>query len=310
MNKVNCGAAGVLGSGTYNCPFNFERTAAVIYTTTGLEFGAAWSLSYLQTLQQQGNAVVYGKALTIEEMTPEDSINTYDTTGIETINGKRPRKMKIGFDNGIYNYKAADSMRSFGSYDVTYVDESRNILFTASTTRAKGFTLGQIGTVPYKSKTGNAPSSYALTHQELYRSEFDQDAAWVTAAEHDIRLADLDGVNDCTIAFEVAPGATDTTLQFSVKTAADNKNVTLGGLTTSNLLVMKNGSSASMTGSVTQNSSTKVYTLTLSSAVAEDDELELYLYDSAFAAFPSEGRIILKGGRLFKSNIATATVTA
>jgi len=68
-----------------------------------------------------------------------DSINTYDTTGIKSVNGKRPYEYLVNFDNGIYFHKALASLESFGAYDVTYVDEQLNILFTSSTTYSNCF---------------------------------------------------------------------------------------------------------------------------------------------------------------------------
>jgi hypothetical protein len=106
LNRVNCGAAGILGTGTNNCPFNRKRVIAAIFTTQGFEFEEELSLAYLQELQQRGIAVVLGKVINFTDNTPEDSINTYDTTGIKSVNGKRPYEYMVNFDNGIYFHKA------------------------------------------------------------------------------------------------------------------------------------------------------------------------------------------------------------
>ncbi len=305
LNKVNCGAAGVLGTGTYNCPFNRKRMIAAIFTTQGFEFEEALSLAYLQELQQRGIAIVLGKVINFTDNTPEDSINTYDTTGIKSINGKRPYEYLANFDNGIYFHKAIDSLTSFGSYDVTYIDEQLNILFTSSTTSAKGFTCGQVAAVPYKGATGNAPASEGLWWQELYRSEFDQDATWITSANHDIRAVNLDGVNDAVVEFAVVPSDGDTTVQFTVKTKADVKDINLGGLLAANLELKVDGTLKTLSGAPTQDSSTKIYTATFTGAIATGNVVTLRLNDSTYTT-----GIILKGGRLYKSNTASATAVA
>lgn len=305
LNKLNCGAAGVRGTGTNNCPFNRKRVIAAIFTTQGFEFEEALSLTYLQELQQRGVAIVLGKVINFTDNTPEDSINTYDTTGIKSVNGKRPYEYLVNFDNGLYFHKALVSLESFGAYDVTYVDEALNILFTSSTTSAKGFSCGQVAVVPYKGSVGNTPASEGIWWQELYRSEFDQDATWITFANHDIRAVNLDGVNDAIVEFSVVPSDGDTTVQFTVKTKADVKDIDLGGLLSANLELMVDGTEKTLSGAPTQNASTKVYTATFTGAIATGDVVTLRLNDDTYTT-----GIILKGSRLYKSNTASAVAVA
>jgi hypothetical protein len=304
LNKVNCGASGVLGTGTSNCPFNRKRVIATILTTQGFEFEEALSLAYLQELQQRGVAIVLGKVISFADNTPEDSINTYDTTGIKSINGKRPYEYVCTFDNGLYFHKALNSLESFGAYDVTYVDEALNILMTSTSTSVKGLTLGQVGSGKYIGATGNAPSSESLWWQELYRSEFDVDATWVTSANHDIRATNLEGVNDAVVEFAVIPSDGDVTVQFSVKTKADVKDIPLSGLVAGDVEIIIDGVSKTPSG-ITQNTTTKVWTATFTGAVGTGDVCTVRLNDSDFTT-----GIILKGGKLYKSNTASATAVA
>ncbi len=307
INRINCGAAGVLGTGTNNCPINRKRLIAAMFTKQGFEFEEELSLAYIQELQQRGIAIVLGKVVNFTDNTPEDSINTYDTTGIKSVNGKRPYEYLANFDNGIYFHKALASLESFGAYDVTYFDESMNIFFTSSATSAKGFTCGQVAVTAYKGASGNAPASEGLWWQELYRSEFDIDAAWITSAFHDIRAVNLDGVNDAVIAFTEAPGDGDTTIKFTVKTTADVKSIDLGGLLAANVYLTKTVGStvtAIVPSGITQDTTTGIYTATVA-AVNEDEVLDLKLNDALYTT-----GIILKGGRLYKSNTAQTVVTA
>lgn len=305
LNAVNCGAAGILGTGTHNCPFNRKRVIATIFTQQGFEYEEAFSLAYLQELQQRGIAVVLGKVVNFVDTTAEDSINTYDTSRIKNINGKSPYEYVATFDNGIYFNKAINTLESFGAYDVTYVDEAMSIVCTSTPTSVKGLSCGQIGANPYKGASGNAPSSNSVWWQELYRSEFDLDAAWITADNHDIRAVNLDGVNDAVVAFAVVPSATDLTVQFTVKTVADQKSIDLSGLVNGNLEVTVNGVVKTLTGTPTQDPTTKVWTVTFTGAIVADDDVTVRLNDATYTT-----GIILKGGRLYKSNTAAAVALA
>lgn len=303
INRVNCGAKGVLGTGTNNCPFNRKRVVAVIFFKSGYEFEEEWSLSYLHELQQRGLALVLSKAVDFTDVTAEDSINTYDSSRVKTINGKSPYEYQITFNNGIYFHKALASLESFGNYDVAYIDEDLNILFTATDTAAKGFTCGQIGVMPYQGANGNGPATNRIWWQELYRSEFDKDAAWVTGDNHNIRLAQLDGVNDATIEFAVIPTDGATSVQFRVKTKADKKDIDLGGLLPANIQLTNGSSIVNISSPISFDVTTGIYTATFSSPLLTGNVLKLRLNDSNYST-----GIILKGGRLYRSNVAEQVV--
>jgi hypothetical protein len=177
-------------------------------------------------------------------------------------------------------------------------------LYTSTETVVKGFTLGMISVAPIKDGNGADTSMSKLKLQELYRSERDQDGSWTVQSQHDIRLASLDGVNDAIVEITTIPVATATTLQFSVKTKADRKDVDMGGILAANL-EMKVGSTLKTISGVTQNTSTKIYTATFTGALAEDDVVTLRLNDSYFTT-----GIIKKGGRLYKSNTDSVVTLA
>ena len=304
INKVNCGAAGVRGTGTNNCPFNFSRTGLLIFTPQGFEYEEAFSVAYLQTLQQQGKAVILSKVVAVEDLTAADNEITETGSNIITTAGKSPYTRAFTFKNGNYFDQAIRTLEGFGSYDVVYLDEKLSLLYTSTETVVKGFTVGMIAVDPIKDGNGADASMSKLKLQELYRSERDQDGSWTVAAEHDIRLASLDGVNDATIEFTTVPEGGDLTVQFSVKTTADKKAVDVGGLLPANIELLVNGVAKTISG-ITQSTSTKIYTATFTGALAEDDELSIRLNDASFTT-----GIIKKGNRLYKSNTDTTVVVA
>lgn len=304
INKVDCLLAGVRGTGTYNCTFNFQRTALLVFTPQGFEYEEAFSVAYLQKLQQEGKAIVLAKVTAVEDLTAEDNEVTDAGSGILSTAGKNPYTRLFTFKNGNYFDQAIRTIERWGAYDVIYLDTSLSILYTSTETVVKGFTLGMISVAPIKDGNGADTSMSKLKLQELYRSERDQDGSWTVQAQHDIRLASLDGVNDAIVEITTIPVATATTLQFSVKTKADRKDVDLGGILPANLQ-MYVGTTLKTISGVTQNSSTKIYTATFTGALAEDDVVTLRLNDSAFTT-----GIIKKGGRLYKSNTDSVVTLA
>lgn len=307
--KINCGASGIKGTGTHNCPFNVKRTSVLIFTPAGFEYEEAFSLAYLQTLQQEGKAVVLAKVTAVEDLTAADNETTDTGSNIITVAGKSPRTFAFTFRNGLYFDKAIRTIESFGQYDVTYLDEALSFLYTASgeglNTVVKGFTVGMLAVDPYKAGNGADNAFSRLRLQEIYRSEFDQDAAWTVSTEHNVRIASLDGVNDAIVTIEAIPEAGDTTVVFSVKTAADKKSIDLGGLVAADLQLTKDGVVVAFTGAPTQNTTTLQYTGTVAAAFVAGEVLTLRLNNATYTT-----GIIKKGNRLYKSNTATTTVVA
>jgi len=306
--KINCGQSGIKGTGTHNCPFNIKLISTIILLPQGTLLEEAFSLAYMQTLQQEGKAVVLSKVVAVEDLTAADNQTTDAGTNIITTTGKSPRTFAFTFRNGLYFDMAMATLESFGSYDVIYLDSANSIIFNTSgeglNTIVKGFTVGQFGKDAYKQVIGADNAFTRIWLQELYRDEFDMEAGWAVASEHNIRNASLDGVNDAKVVFEVIPGATDTTVIFSVKTAADKKSIDLGGLLPADLQLTKDGVVVAFS-TITQDTTTLNYTGAVASALTAGQVLTLRLNNVAFTT-----GIIKKGNRLYKSNTTRVTVVA
>jgi len=308
--KIDCTQSGRRGTGTFHCPFNVNRVSTIIFTPQGFEYAEAFSVAYLQTLQQQGNAVVLAKATSVENRTAADNVITETGSNIKTTAGKSPREFGFTFKNGLYFDMAMRTLAGFGNYDVTYLDDKLSIICTSTEDAVKGFTCGQVDVEPYLGGNGADDAKSILWLQELYRPEFDKDATWVIGANHNIRLASLDGVNDAIVTIEQAPANGDTTIVFSVKTKADRKLITgFTSLLVADLEFTKDtGTGATViafTGAPTYSASTGLFTGTLAAPLAEDDVVTLRLNDATFTT-----GIMKKGNRLFASNTDSATVVA
>lgn len=301
--RLNCAAGGVKATGTYHCPFNINRIATLVFTPTGFEFEEEMSITYLQTLQQQGNAVVLLKSTGTERRTAGDNIVTETGSNIKTVAGKSPREFGFVFKNGLYNDKKMRELESFGKWDVTYIDVDLSIIFTSTATTAKGFACGQIAVEPYMEANGAETAKSILWLQELYISEFNVDATWITQPYHDIRLASLDGVNQMTINFETIPSGGDTTIVFSLKNASGQK-VDMG-LLAADVEFVKAGTVVAFNAVPTYSATTGNVTGTIATGVVEDQALSLRLNQSGFTT-----GIIKKGSRLYVSNTDNAVVVA
>lgn len=305
INRVGCTNGGVGGTGTYHNKFNFQRASVLIFTPRGFEYEEAFSTAYLQTLQQQGKAVVLAKCTAVEDLTAADNEVTDAGSNIITTAGKSPYTRAFTFKNGNYFDQQIRKIESFGDYDVVYLDDKLSFLYTSTATYVKGFECGMISVDPIKDGNGAETSMSKLKLQEIYRSERDIDGSWTVQCQHDVRLAALDGVNDALVNIEVVPADGDTTIQFSVKTKADVKDVDLGGLLAADLELLVNGVAKTISPAPTQNSTTKIYTATFTGALATNDDVTLRLNNSSFTT-----GITKKGGRLYKSNTDTAVVVA
>lgn len=304
--KIDCTQSGRRGTGTFNCPFNVARVATLIFTPQGFEFAEALSVAYIQQLQQEGNAVVLAKVVGVENRTAADNVTTETGSNVKTTSGKSPREFGFVFKNGLYFDMAIRTLEGFGNYDVIYFDEKLSFTMTSTEDVVKGLTVGQLAVEPYLQGNGADDAKTILTLQELYRSEFDKDATWIVGANHNVRLASLDGVNDAIVTIETAPADGDTTIVFSVKTKADKKAITgFTSLLLADTQFKKNGTVIAFTGAPTYSSTTGLFTGTLAAALAEDDKVSLRLNDATYTT-----GIFKKGNRLFVTNTATATVTA
>lgn len=300
INKVNCGAAELLGTGNKFCKFDLRTPSVIVLLEKGLKVlpSDTFDLSYIQDLQQKGRAIVLKGIVDFTDNTPDNDYGTRAATGEMYTTLKHPYQWMFTFDNGLYFHKALATLESNSQYDIVLFDIKGDALMAVDGAgNGVGLDLGILSTGKYVIGNENAQTIMV----QVDRVSFDADAAWITQENLGFRASrDLDGYNDVTLAITAAPANLATTFNFTVMANSNNKLVPLQGLAFTDFLYQVDGATVTPTNLATTTPGN--YTLTVP-ALATGDVLTLTLFDSALNAY-----IINLDGALYKSNTATTVV--
>lgn len=300
LNKVNCGAGELLGTGGKFCPIDIDTPKLVVLTEKDLKVpvGTMFDLDYVKELQQKGKAFVFKGVVNFADNTPENTLGTYDATGEKYLQMKSPYEMTFTFDRGLYSYKALVKFESNGLYDIWIFDVANNMFCAKDSTGAmRGLDAGLVTIGKYGIGRDNSQTMMV----QIDRVDFDDNVAWITKDNLGFSASqDLDGYNDVTIAL-VAPADAATTVAFTVNANANNKLVPLEGLVVGDLLYKVDGATV-VPSALTAGTNPGEYTITVA-AVDTGEVLTLQLRDSVLPA-----NIINLDGTLYKSNVAITTV--
>jgi len=299
LNKVSCGASGLLGNGGKFCPIDIDTPKLIILSEKGLKVapGDTFDLAYIQTKQQEGKMHVFKGVVNFTDNTPENELGTYDATGEKYLTMKAPYELTFMFDRGLYSYKALVKYESNGQHDI-WIFDVKNDLFMAKDQLGNGRGLNA-GLVTIGKYGIGKENSQSMTVQ-INRADFDNNVAWISNEELDFTAEqDLDGWNDVEITM-TAPANLATTVAFTVKAVSNNKLVPLEGLLVGDLLYQVDGVTV-VPSALTAGTNPGEYTITVA-ALATAEVLTLRLYDTATKL------IVNLDGVLYKSNIATTTV--
>lgn len=308
VNSVNCGAGELKGTGLKHCKEDIKRVTTLGLVERGLTFDPSedFSLAYIRELQQLGKMIILQGVVQMTDNTAEDNIVTREGSNKKVVAGKSPYEYVATFDNGLNFHKALTALSSYKQYDIVMWDSKGDAIFTQTKAGAyKGFTLGMFENGKYTMSNGADASMQAVTFQLDNRLEFDERVSWITSDNLDYNAEeDLDGYNDVTISFVGAATNAATTLTFNVTSVADNKKVSVAGLVLGDFLYQVDGSTATATLLTASPTISGQYTLTVP-ALGTGEVLTLRLFDSSLNA-----SIVDVEGVLYKSNVATVTVTA
>lgn len=304
-NTIDCSIT-VLGTGQKNCPFRIDLINGIYALERGLLIADAdtFDKAYLQELVQQGEAIPLINATEFIDNSAEDTIETTQS-GVDITANKGRYNFTIMYKKGEYFNKALSSLESFGLYDIMLVDEEGSFLMTENRSGvAKGFKAGRFQPDKRKFADGTTATSKSVTFQLLDRTEFDSRLVWLTADDAGFSPDEVDGINDITATFNVAPTNLDTDLVIDLVSTADN-NTALEGLVTADLLVTVD---TVVTATTWVESSTIAgrYTGTLA-ALATDEDVEVQIWD---ATTTPQANVAVKGDDLYRSNVLAATVIA
>ena len=300
-NLVNCGVD-ALGTGTKGCKDIFRRTVSLYITKAGFVYDNSadftTSTEYIESLQIDKKLVILKG---IDELTTnlEEDVRATDGDGVIRNLRKGLYAFRVRFRNGLSFEAALASLRSFGAYDISFVDSNGNILGTAKNGSFKGFTVGMIEDGGYMFENNSDSQYETLDFQLIDRDELSKDNYIVSGTVLDWKPQKQEGVNQVSLEI-VTPSNTDTTI--TVKAKLGKRAGVFSGATFSQFLFTVNGVTANPTGgddSVTAGT----YVLTGFSAVSTNEVVTARLYNNS-----TSKSVIKVDTDLFQSNIASATV--
>lgn len=296
INKINCGANGVLGTGLAGCRIDRKRVTALGLVQKGFVFAEEITKAYIRELQQDGTLIMLQGVVSFEDATADDNIITRAGSGIKVVAGKNPYEHTVTFDNGINFHKALTSLSGYGNYDLILFDVDNSMFLTVTKSGSpKGFTLGMFENGKYMGANGTDASSQTISLQLIERAEIDERMAWIESNELDFGYSELTGVNEVLIT--VDPIVTAST-SIAVSAFLLDKTHPVEGLLVGDFTVIRNGV-AVVPSAATYNATTKKYTLTVT-ANTTADIVEVSL-----------NRIVLTlADVLYKSNTVNVVVTA
>lgn len=300
-NKIDCSLA-VLGTGNKNCDFNIKLLDGVYLLKRGtlITDASTFDKTFLQDLVQASTAIALINAIEFIDDSADDTTEDLQS-GIELLANLGKYKFSLRYKKGEYFNKAMSSLASFGAYDILLVDEAGSFLMTENASGvAKGFKAGRVTPQKRKFADGASGTSKMLTFQLLDRAEFDDRLIWLDSVAAGFSPDEVDGINDITATFNVAPANLATTLIIDLVSTADN-STELEGLVTADIRVLVDDVVAATTW-VEDGAIPGRYTGTLA-ALATNEVVKVQLYDSV-AVKP----VILKGDDFYQSNELEATV--
>jgi hypothetical protein len=294
INKINCGANGVLGTGLAGCRIDRKRVTALGLVQKGFVFASEITKSYMQSLQVDGTLIMLQGVVSFEDATADDNIITRAGSGIKVVAGKNPYEHTVTFDNGINFHKALTSLSGYGNYDLILFDVDNSMFLTVTKSGSpKGFTLGMFENGKYMGANGTDASSQTISLQLTERAEIDERMAWIESNELDFSGTELKGVNEVIITSNPIVAGTS----IVVSAFLLDKTHPVEGLVFGNFAVTKNGGVSNPTVA-TYSATTKKYTLTVPAMVATD-----------IVTVSLNGIILTLADVLYKSNTASVVVT-
>jgi len=294
INRVDCSASGILGTGLAGCRIDRKRVTALGLVKKGFVFDEEITKDYMRELQQAGTLIMLQGVVSFADNTAEDTIITREGSGEKVVAGKMPYEYLATFDNGINFHKALTSLSSHNAYDLILFDVDNTLFGTTQKTGGfKGLTLGMFENGKYTGSNGTDASSQTVSFQLINRIEWDLYAGWITNDELDFVYSELTGVNEVLIT--PSPVAAGTSI--IVNAFLLDKSHPVEGLLFGDFKVTKNGLANNPTAAV-YNASTKNYTLTVPALLA-----------AQIVEVSLNGIVLTPSDVLYKSNIATVVVT-
>jgi len=298
-NLVDCGT-NALGTGTKGCEDILTRVTSLYLTKRGFIYDASedFSEAYIQQLQAEKKLIILKD---VKELTPslEEDVKETGEDGVMYVTRKGLYSFQAKFRNGFAFESALASLRSFGAYDVSFVDYTGNVLGTVSGTSFKGFSLGMLENDGITMANNSTRQSQSVSFQFIERDELDVDSFYISNTVLDWKPQRQEGVNQVKLDFTATPADAGTTI--SVKATLRQGGGVVTGAAFGDFLLTVDG----VTGNPTagdDSTTAGTYVLTVA-ALSTNEVLAISLYDNA------ESRAVISlDTDLYQSNTATSTV--
>lgn len=302
INKIACGAGGLIGTGNAACTFDWDRIVALEFTQRAFRYTDDVNLANMQEAQLAEEVFLVKGFESFVLVPVEPTITANEGSGLETVDGELPYKYE-----GMIRYKGYNfwkALRKFntngGVYNVAFYDVQGNKIFTE--TKAgdfKGFGTQMIYTGQYKGREGNTPAEFKMTIQLSDYKEMERQV-FINGDDIDFGINDVDGVND--VLLTVHPLITAATSLVVDATLVDKTHFA-DGMALTDFIIKKGGVSVIATA-VTLNPGAMTYTFTI--PAASSGTYTVQTYDSS-----TQKNVVLveASGIMYKSNEASVIVT-
>lgn len=298
-NLIDCGT-NALGTGTKGCEDVLKTVKSLYITKKGFVYDGTAELtqSYIQQLQAEKKLIILHD---VNELTPtlEEDVKETAEDGQMYVTRKGLYSFKAKFRNGFAFEAALASLRSFGAYDMSFVDYDGNVLGTASGTSFKGFSLGMLENDGISMGNNTTRQSQSISFQFIERDELDVNSFFISNKSLNWSPQRQEGVNQVKLQFTSAPANAGTSI--SVKATLRQGGGILTGLTFSDFLLTVDGVTSNPTAA-TDAVVPGTYVLTVA-ALSTNEVLAISLYDNA-----NSRAVISLDSDLYQSNTETATV--
>jgi hypothetical protein len=296
INKLDCSAKDLYGSGTANCQFDLTNLSGggVGFLKPGTAIPSELTQASLIALQASGKLIVLQGIFSVEDAGSDDQNETSES-GVIRLATKGLMGYRINFVNGLMYQRALASLESFGRYETILWDSAGNVLLRLdSQGNGRGYTTGQIQVARPTLASGGTAAKQSLIIQWTKINEFNNNVAYLdadTLEAAEVSFLELDGVNQMKIELNApSDGATELTGRFvnandnnTTDTTITDGDFVFVGATVSALTINANGTfSATVT------------------AVSTGDEISMSL----------DGIVVSDANVLYQSNTAKVVVVA
>lgn len=278
LNTIECGAEGVVGSGSLGCPIDPENIKHIYAVSSGTKITTTLDRALVRTMQKAGTLIPLLDAFDVTWTPEENQLETSPSLGIKSKGRTGLYELTAMFANGTHFQKVLKSMEGQNKWDIIVIDEDDNIFGTEGKNgEFKGFRTSMFAVNPYKFKSGAEGGKTSATMQFSRSNEFNEAMTGIMSETLDFIPSDMDGVNEIKLSLS---GLTAASTGIVVKTVLDKgRTHFVGGLAVADFLVKVAGATVVPSG-IVEDSDAKTYSLTVA-ALSADQSVEVVIYDTA-----------------------------